>query len=379
METPRTVAGGERGTPRDPQRLALGERPHVPMLPRVEREGGGYPPILSPQHTVRSVSDYWPMTPSSDPGLSSRSLRSELFVPEEGGAGFTQSTPTFGAAYEAPQAAAPLSDLDGPMYHLELSKALEVMRFVIMRENQKLREMLQRTHDSIAELSLDPAGLVPPAEADALASEALPSRALAGEILEASEVEPIVPVARGTRRCIEWHAPASGMWGWCEQKEVHLFAYPGVTFSLSFYPRVASAEASQAAGSAASYCKLVLDVSGLGCDGLELHVNLSIEGGASRGSSSVDRLSVVASAAPDQAEQGEPEGQVLRGGGRAFCLVPWPLPALLAPGAASGAALGIERPAASAASAAALCRVVVGERCYGAGAVHLEGRRPLAT
>merc|ERR1719512_52127 len=90
LETPRTGGGftarssGERGTPRDAQRLALGERPsresiqlREPEIPRLEWGSAAGAPLLSPQHTARSAalsSEPWSRTPSSEgDSLSSRS------------------------------------------------------------------------------------------------------------------------------------------------------------------------------------------------------------------------------------------------------------------------------------------------------------------
>eukprot|EP00928_Gymnodinium_smaydae_P082419 TRINITY_DN65762_c0_g1_i1.p1 TRINITY_DN65762_c0_g1~~TRINITY_DN65762_c0_g1_i1.p1 ORF type:complete len:259 (-),score=60.59 TRINITY_DN65762_c0_g1_i1:19-795(-) len=210
METPRTggytarSSGGERGTPRDPQRLALGERPAsssctgaagpppeaVLALPRPPAEGcgagagamvagvGGYPPILSPQHTGRSTSE-WSRTPPSSSqgdGLSSRDSWAVGGFDDAGasaaGLGAAQlhaAPPAMVAQPQPPQSCYPSAfDPECPKHHHDLSKRLEVMRFVIMRENAKLSENLQRTLDSIAELR-DLAGKAPaPAEQDAL-------------------------------------------------------------------------------------------------------------------------------------------------------------------------------------------------------------------
>merc|ERR1712048_156579 len=84
------------------------------------------------------------------------------------------------AAFEVTQQ----SRQDAGRDHLDLQKSLEVMRFVIMRENQKLKDLVQQAHEQLVEVKKEldceafmeqppcPATLLPVAQLHAAPSSA---------------------------------------------------------------------------------------------------------------------------------------------------------------------------------------------------------------
>lgn len=178
LETPRTGGGftarsaGERGTPRDAQRLALGERPRGDVPPRealdaLRLEGGLVgAPLLSPQHTARSVtlsSEPWSRTPSSQgDSLSSRSrfdTQMSARLDSLSYCGAPEELPSNNGASGRPHVGllpdAQCHTHGADRYHLDLQKNLEVMRFVIMRENQKLKDLVQQVREQLCEAEGD--------------------------------------------------------------------------------------------------------------------------------------------------------------------------------------------------------------------------------
>eukprot|EP00929_Paragymnodinium_shiwhaense_P073839 TRINITY_DN37724_c0_g1_i1.p1 TRINITY_DN37724_c0_g1~~TRINITY_DN37724_c0_g1_i1.p1 ORF type:complete len:276 (+),score=23.83 TRINITY_DN37724_c0_g1_i1:58-885(+) len=145
FDTPRTAgggytarsSGGERGTPRDAQRFPLGERPREYDVPRLE--GWQPQPISSPQHTGRSTigcySSDWSRTPSSEAWTDRSRIESVI-------------------GDDAPLAcqSAQVSHEASKQAYLDLQKSLEVMRFVIMRENQKLRDSMRSSQEELEDL-----------------------------------------------------------------------------------------------------------------------------------------------------------------------------------------------------------------------------------
>merc|ERR1719436_2349040 len=91
------------------------------------------------------------MTPSSQGDtLSSRSRQDSLADVPVGPCASHGAAPGEGAparlsgSFDTPQGH------EVGRYHLDLQKSLEVMRFVIMRENQKLKDIVQQVHEDIA-------------------------------------------------------------------------------------------------------------------------------------------------------------------------------------------------------------------------------------
>lgn len=274
IETPRTgggftarSSGNERGTPRDPQRLALGER-----LPA--RDGWtGVAPNLSPQHTARS-SQWSSMTPSSQgDGLSSRSRS------DSGGAGYA-----YAPEYEpAPRP----SEMDPHRYQMDLLKSLEVMRFVIMKENYKLKELVTEAQERVTELN--------------------------GQ-LGTPEPLPELPLPAPEPCRVEWrvHSPdatseADGPEACSEvRSSFKLPRFPHTSFALEFYPRASGPDSDASSG---GFCELALDVHGEQGSRLDLRIGLQLEMRGERG----------------EALQGDASSSqaVLRGDGRASCVCRW--------------------------------------------------------
>lgn len=280
IETPRTgggytarSSGNERGTPRDPQRLALGERPPA----RGAEYWAAGAPMLSPQLTARSgsmSSEQWSsMTPSS---LSSRSRS------DSGGV-------AYGYAHEydpAPRTA----EHEPHRYQMDLLKSLEVMRFVIMKENYKLKELVSEAQERVAELN------------DQLGTP-----------------EPLPEVLPAPEPCrLEWHvhgpdasSAGSNVDGPEACSEVRssftLPRFPQSSFALEFYPRAAPDAADSHPGGS---CELALDVHGTRGSRLDLRIGLRLEMRGEDG-----ELSQSASSSQI----------VLHGDGRTSCVCSWPV------------------------------------------------------
>eukprot|EP00927_Polykrikos_kofoidii_P070685 TRINITY_DN67093_c0_g1_i1.p1 TRINITY_DN67093_c0_g1~~TRINITY_DN67093_c0_g1_i1.p1 ORF type:complete len:372 (+),score=49.06 TRINITY_DN67093_c0_g1_i1:72-1187(+) len=255
-------SGGEKGTPREPQRLALGERPRDNDVPRMDWVR---PSSHSPQDTARSAalsSDPWSMTPSSQgDGLSSRS-RSDSVTHQYDDAIGLQIRDAFASADARGRQTD--SRESEPHYQIDLSKSLEVMRFVIMKENLKLRERMQQTHDNITELrkELEAAG---------------PST----EQVEGS-VEPNCSAAIGGRSAlvmaesnhVEWRIEQidinpSKTRNHREVARFRLPMFPDMDFTLTFH-------ANSVNGDGPPSCDVIADVSGSIWSRLALRIMLSL-------------------------------------------------------------------------------------------------------
>lgn len=305
LETPRTGGGftgrssGERGTPRDAQRLALGERPR-----EADREAQRNPdgwvgaPILSPQHTARSAalsSEAVSMTPSAalsseGDSVSSSRIDSVPYGDDPNGAYASY----YGAQVGNHDHSHNSASQDACRLHLDLQKNLEVMRFVIMRENQKLQDSLQQVHDQLGEVRKEVENGVRPQDQQHMSSISRP-------------------------RSIAWHVQNVGeaalkLAGAGERKEFTMLEYPGVVFMCTFRKLWSGS------------CELRLEVSGDACQGLDLRIVLGIDTDNSSSGDAIattSALDVVAT---------------LRNGGFATCTRSWPVgaPIIGAGGASCG-------------------------------------------
>jgi len=273
IETPRTgggytarSSGNERGTPRDPQRLALGERPPL-------RDGwAAGAPMVSPSDSMSS--EQWSsMTPSSQgDGWSSRSRS------DSGGAAHGHYAPE----YDPPPRS---SEQDPQRYQMDLLKSLEVMRFVIMKENYKLKELVTETQQRVSELN-DQLG--PPAPLPRVLPSPEPCRV---------EWRLHGPDARGAAASLDGPEACSEV-----RSSFALPALPNTSFALEFYP-MAEPEGS---------CELALDVHGLRGAQLDVRIGLRLEMRGEQG----EELPVDGSSS---------SRAVLHGDGRASCVCPWPV------------------------------------------------------
>mmetsp|Transcript_9173 Transcript_9173/g.17134 ORF Transcript_9173/g.17134 Transcript_9173/m.17134 type:complete len:416 (+) Transcript_9173:42-1289(+) len=360
-ETPRNgggftarSSGGEKGTPRDAQRLALGERPRDGSDSRAEGWSGG--PLVSPQHTARSAalsSEPWSASLSSRTGSGSLDLAAEdiaLGVQHPG-------------ELQHQRAAA---DSMGAAYHLDLQKSLEVMRFVIMKENQKLKDFIQQTRDAITEMGEQLEGQTARAitntatAAGAVAAGAAVGAA-AGGVAESVDAawhsgKSASPNTQCQELChVEWciqnvgEALISGQrHGDSEYCERTKFRRRGLEFELRFYP-LATATIDVANPAAARQYEAVLDVwastdSASASSGLAASADLRVALSVSADADAHGTVSAVA---------------VLQGMGRVACRGAWPLLH-----ASSG---GVGLPA------NVICRVHVEELCgWGPGRLHLH-------
>eukprot|EP00927_Polykrikos_kofoidii_P021808 TRINITY_DN20541_c0_g1_i1.p1 TRINITY_DN20541_c0_g1~~TRINITY_DN20541_c0_g1_i1.p1 ORF type:complete len:384 (+),score=50.24 TRINITY_DN20541_c0_g1_i1:63-1214(+) len=255
-------SSGEKGTPREPQRLALGERPRDTDTQRTA------PSSHSPQQTSRSgglSSDQWPRSPSSQgDGLSSRKSSESLSYNHEDSFMFNIAGASNGGDARSRQ---PEGRDQEPHYQLDLSKSLEVMRFVIMKENKKLRERMQQTQEYISDLHLE-------LEDPGPASVQIEDNAFAVSDTAASEHSE--PLGTTEPHSVEWRiehldairtAPAAHR----EVSSFKLPAFPDVDFSLVFYPR-ATCECD-----AAPSCELSIDAISISGSHNELRVKLSLD------------------------------------------------------------------------------------------------------
>ncbi|CAK0792292.1 unnamed protein product, partial [Prorocentrum cordatum] len=182
LETPRTATArslGEKetGTPRDAVRLALlDERPREPRergaeQPLAGRGSAAASPKCSARSAGPSTEAAWSTTPPSqcDSPTSARSQRPDS---GRGGCGADDAAeasapPQRQRAWTVGGAEGLQHSADPSRFHLDLQKRLEVIRFVTMRENQKLKDAVQQVREQIArrglELGCDPhAGRPPP-------------------------------------------------------------------------------------------------------------------------------------------------------------------------------------------------------------------------
>lgn len=200
---------------------------------------------------------------------------------------------------------------------MDLQKSLEVMRFVIMRENQRLRDKIQQMQEQLADVR----------------------RQALGGAMAGSQAAPVASSLGGCT--VEWRlelaggrlAPSAGGNGRhematerCELAEFTLPQMPGIGFVLRFFPTTSECPDDHGQHSAAARqsnrqqlglttldsCALTLDVIGPDfLQSMELQVALSIL---------VGEQPLVASAQRDS---------LIRVGGRLRCSSKWPCGATL--------------------------------------------------
>jgi len=294
-DTPRaggvpTTRSSGHGTPRDVQRVALGERPHEHCEQHLAQQAswvvngsGGGPPLTSPQHTARSAalssaavsSEPWSWTSRASPrsslssskdSLSSHSRLDSLVV------GGTDDVCASMTAGRGGMANSNCSLHDANRAHLDLQRNLELMRFVISRENNKLRDLVQETHERLADIS---------------------------RMLEGGSSAAKLPETREPRR-VEWRvrnlcsAITAALGGvangtWQERKDFRLPEHPGLDFVLELQASLAPAITQSCTPSNGVHesddalqpkllLELSLEASGPArCEGPELHVALTID------------------------------------------------------------------------------------------------------
>jgi len=302
------------------------------------------------------------MTPSSQgDSLSARSRIESLVYASAGSEEAMASQPVVPApVLQAAPEATPV---------LNLQRQLEVMRFVIISENQKLKDLVKQADERLGDVrrQLDmAAGAGNGTSAGSNAGTGAGTSPLACA-WEAASDKLAVPARLSGPRCVEWrlrnvgealrHSPAS----WRERKEFRLPEFPGLDFTLelrslteeglqqphqpwaavansgSSRPPVVSATPSSAGGypsasaqaapvaASCGACELLLEAAGAAPGGLELCASLSL---------SLERADGTQEAWPAASFQGRtseppaPAGPVaLRHGGRAAHRQSWP-PAL---------------------------------------------------
>lgn len=344
-------SGGEKGTPRDAQRLALGERPRD--------EGWSGDPRISPQHTARSAAL------SSEPwsaGLSSRTGSSSWEVGCEDG----------GQHAGEPHQPRGSSDCVGAEYHLDLQKSLEVMRFVIMKENQKLKDFIQQTRDAISEMGEQLEEKTDRAITDSAVSA---GAAAAGMAADAVDSACHSPKRASSDKCsdachVEWCIQNVGevlsqshsSSDYCERTK---FRRLGREFELRFYPLASTGNAAtqgDAANAApARHYEAVLDA-WVAAD----RVSSSSDAAALSDSDLRVTLSVIMESGPEWEQSEVTAEAVLQGTGHVICRGAWPL-------SIAGCSAGVPDNV--------VCRVHVEELCgWGPGRLHLRSSwRPPST
>lgn len=340
VETPRTGGGytarssGERGTPRDPQRLALGERPRDD-IPRPEGWVG--PSLLSPQLTARSSaavssaavsSEPWSMTASSQgDGPSSSDLH---YGGEE------SANTAYQPSELQPRHQSYLANQDD---HMDLQKSLEVMRFVIVKENQKLKDLLRSAHGKISEINKQLEQCPP--ERDQYLAPARESSYVEWRIQKLGEVSAL-PLC-----------PCGG-----ETYQFSLTDFLGVDFTARFFQwksDVAEPLSESLPLQAPSRsCEVVLEVGGA-CDNLDLSIALAMRWELGDDGHEVEKAKSEQRADEESHETRAEHATsvVLHGGGRVSCTGTW-----------------------SGVVAAVICCIEVEELNWGAGTLCLEGVWP---
>jgi len=141
------LSSGERGTPRDAQRLALGER--RPSMGG-DWAGGGN----SPQHTARSIamsSEAWSDPSTSRGCLESLRYSQHLRRPSMDGA-LSQQQGQAGYQQQLP----PASPAASGSTQMDMQRHMEIIRHTIVREHAGLREKADHADELLAELKTGP-------------------------------------------------------------------------------------------------------------------------------------------------------------------------------------------------------------------------------
>lgn len=329
--TPRTGGGTARssdgkGTPRDAERLPLGAlrsslpgeawpaqaaAANAPQTPR---------PCGSPLTTARSgaVSS----TPSSEAdGLSSRSRGDSWYQdPPSGRRGGYERDDRGGHAEPADEAAR-------PSWCSDLSREIEVMRHVILKENVRLNDQIRGLEESCLQLRrhVEPGAVGALVSGGAAGEGPLAATSPAGDArwLEAAPVVGgAVPCHR--RRTVEWRLRAvdgsrAGERGERDRSSFELPEYPEVAFVMTFGAgrREKVAESDAGASGQRWPCRLSLSAKGPGLSGLCILVALEAleeppaDEGSAEACGAIVRLGVVS-------------GTLLHGGGRTGCPCAWP-------------------------------------------------------
>jgi len=289
-DTPRaggvvTTRSSGHGTPRDVQRVALGERPHESCEQHPTQQAswvvsgtGSGPPHTSPQHTARSAalssaavsSEPWSWTSRASPrsslssskdSMSSRSRLDSLVVGGTDDVCASMAAGRSGSCFH-----------DANRAHLDLQRNLELMRFVIMRENNLLRDQVQETHERLADIRRMLEGGSP-----------------AAQLLQTREPRRVEWRIRNLCSAITAAPGGVAIGTWQERKDFRLPEHPGLDFVLELRASLAPAITQNCTSSAGVHesgdalqpkllLELLLDASGPACcEGPELQVALTIE------------------------------------------------------------------------------------------------------
>lgn len=275
---------GEKGTPRDAQRLALGER-------RPSMNGDWSGAGNSPQQTARSVamsSEAW-SDPSTSRGACLESLRysQHLRRPSMDGASSQ-------AGY---QQQVPVGPCVSSSTHLDMQRHMEIIRHTIVREHAQLREKADHADELLAELKSQP-----PLQADKLTAELTSGSMLQDDI--------VWNINRVCATCICADNQASGLS--CGSQET-LDAYPSVRWNLVLQLQANTSESEAGAETCACMCNFTVQVtSSREAPELDVLVTLFV---------------CIRSSTGCVEELGPEVTANLRGtGGRVFWSAPWPFP-----------------------------------------------------
>lgn len=277
-------SSGERGTPRDAQRLALGER-------RASINGDWTGAGNSPQHTARSMamsSEAW-SDPSTSRGGCLESLRyfQHLRRPSMDGA-LSQ------AGY---QQQVPVSPSVSSSAHLDMQRHMEIIRHTIVREHAQLREKANHADELLEALKSRP-----PLQADKLTAQLMSGPVLQDEI--------VLKINRVCAKCACTDNQASGLS--CGSQE-SLDAYPTVHWNLDFQLQANTTESKVGAEACAWTCNFTLQVTS-SREAPELDVLVTLLVCIRRSMGCVEELGPEVTAN-------------LRGtGGKVFWSAPWPFP-----------------------------------------------------
>eukprot|EP00928_Gymnodinium_smaydae_P080725 TRINITY_DN64371_c0_g1_i1.p1 TRINITY_DN64371_c0_g1~~TRINITY_DN64371_c0_g1_i1.p1 ORF type:complete len:371 (+),score=50.57 TRINITY_DN64371_c0_g1_i1:67-1113(+) len=298
VATPRTGGGTTarssdgRGTPREHERLPLGTRP-----PRAVME---VPRLSSGPLQLSATAAYSPLTSARSGVISSpTSTQGALSSRREGDA--------FCYGRQDSNNACPQRTMASYYAEAGLSREIEAMRHVIVKENNRLRERIAEGQAAVRALA---ATLPPP-----------PS-----ETFQEGPVDAVSPMRR---RVVEWTVrgvngvagASEGLRGW---HRFEIPEMPSVSFTLAF----GGNRSWSGSSASSSSCRLELRPSSSKCAMFSARVSLSAHVLEAAAGASARPSGVTSAAGVREGTLAAPLGEArslpLATGGRAFCQCSWP-------------------------------------------------------
>jgi len=310
--TPRTGGGTARssdgkGTPRDAERLPLN------ALRSSERLGEAWPQGAGPLQAP-AAGPSQPQTPRPQSGSPLTTARSGAVssTPSSEADGLSSRSRPDGLGLWYGAEPGP----ERPSWCSDLSREIEVMRHVILKENARLKEQIRGLEDSCLRLRRHVEPRVVGALVSGEAPLAVSSPADARWLEAAPVVGGAVPCHR--RRAVEWRVRAvsgcASELGEQDRSRFELSEFPDVAFVLTFGAGRREKVAESDAGAKGQHwpCRLALSARGPGLSGLCILVALEAQEEMAEGS--------------EAGHLGATSGALLCGGGKTGCPCAWPRP-----------------------------------------------------